>query len=361
MFEYIVLLVLFGSFALFDIICGIKHESTHKLYTNILFSISCILLCMFAFSRDEVGYDYYSYKEIFLDQGSNLSIEYLYKAINILIAFVFNNFNFFLLFILFLTVIPKVVLIDRYSPYPLFSIYIYYCTIFIIFDMGVLRQAIAISLCMIAFFKLLERKVFLFYGYVILSSFFHVSSLLFLLIKPVAFKKISAKYITLTLIVAFLIGSFVVNLNFIVSSMSYFEFAHNKLITYIDNEKYTFEVGLTIGMLFKILIIYTWLILNRHIDETKFLEIAVFNCFFVSIVGYLIFHNYGIFAGRPFSYFYAFIVFLIPNILKAIKSNLYRFVAAIVFIVLIGYSFLSQLGTEDAEVLLPYRSIFYES
>lgn len=173
----IILLFLFLCFSIELFIYG------HKLLKTYLFFISFLILLTLSGIRYDVGVDYLSYKNIYIDsrelyglkEGGFILITELFHWLEI-------PFDFFCFCFSFLTLFLAYKFILKNSPSPFFSILIYYALGNLYFSsFNAIRQSLAIMIFINIIPFILQKKIFKFILLVILTAYFvHASALLLL-------------------------------------------------------------------------------------------------------------------------------------------------------------------------------------
>lgn len=197
--------------ALFDL--DIKSS---QIIRDVLFWSLGIVLIIFAIFRVDTGYDYPSYRSIFLEIKSSNITQYLkVNPWSIEPAYIILNYIFrFLPYVAFLAVITtfsitsKLVFIHHYSSNPFISLIIYFASTYIIYDFGIIRQGFALAIGIWSFKYFQNKQYVRALIIVAIASLFHFSALIFLLIILISDKRLKLyQYIILTLIG--LLGSFI--------------------------------------------------------------------------------------------------------------------------------------------------------
>lgn len=102
-----------------------------------------------------------------------------YQIFNNIIHFITQDSNIFLMIVATVIVSPIVIFVYRHSKTPTLSFFIYAGLILYHFSFSGLRQALAISICVIALEFLLSEKKYIFFALVLLASTFHSSAIFF--------------------------------------------------------------------------------------------------------------------------------------------------------------------------------------
>lgn len=109
------------------------------------------------------------------------------------LQWVFGNvfgFQWWLAFIAFLSIGSTMYLVRRMSPIPYISILLFFSLGFMNFEIDGLRQTIAMSILLWAYYPLRDRNLIGFLALLVLASVFHSTALVFVLAYPIANKKI---------------------------------------------------------------------------------------------------------------------------------------------------------------------------
>lgn len=151
----------------------------------LLLIISTISLTLLAGIRGDIDPDYSNYKEVYdfvnvyLDRGDQ-SVEYGYLLINVFVKSINLGFQAVIFIMALLSVIPKAIFFYKKSPNFLFSLLIYFSSIYFLFDFIAIRQAVTISIFMVSLVFILEKKIIPYFICIVLGSFIHSSILLLL-------------------------------------------------------------------------------------------------------------------------------------------------------------------------------------
>jgi len=151
--------------------------------------------------RYEVGADWFSYRDIFIENNISFSIENLltdplFYLLQRLCYILENSFSLFIFITFFITFYFKYVVIKKYSINMYMSLIIYFSGIFLIFDINGIRQGLALTFVLYSFRYIFERNFLKYLFFVFISSFLHLSAIIVL---PIYFlyntKMTNKKYI----------------------------------------------------------------------------------------------------------------------------------------------------------------------
>jgi hypothetical protein len=208
---FIILFLLCIAAAIFDL--DIK---SNKSIRDISFIALGVLLVLFAVFRIDTGYDYPSYKTIFLEiKNSNIiqylksnpwSIEPAYIILNYL--FRFAPYVAFLGIITTFSITSKLIFIYRYSSKPFISLVIYFASAYIIYDFGIIRQGFALAIGIWSYKYFQDKQYIKAVIIIAIASLFHFSSLILLLILLISDKRLKLYQYVLLIFIG-LLGSVV--------------------------------------------------------------------------------------------------------------------------------------------------------
>lgn len=181
---------------------------------NVYLLISFIVLFILSAFRDvSVGTDTYNYETTFnnLENGIYWVKEHIepgWVFLNELTLYFGLGFQSLLFLVSFITLAFVFTVAVKNSPNPMLTIFLYYNLYFYFLSFNISRQMLAASIICFSFFYLLRKQYLVFISFVLLSSLFHISSLvaiLFVFWDFINLKKIN--YIFL-IILSFFIGLF---------------------------------------------------------------------------------------------------------------------------------------------------------
>ncbi len=174
-------------------------EKRNKLAMILFFSGFFILLAMRGLM---VGADLQEYKLIFekchnssFGDLNKLNWEIGYTFYNKIIASVFYNYRFFLVITALITLIPIYMLYSREKSQSVLLIMVFINMPCFLMIFSGLRQAISISIGILAYFALEKRKYIRSVLLILLAVSFHVSAFVLVLIYPAFFFKIKSKHL----------------------------------------------------------------------------------------------------------------------------------------------------------------------
>lgn len=205
---YILLLSVTVFFLLLE--AGLDDKQKQK--TILLYVTFLILFLVYTLRSLSVGRDFSGYELLYrmAAQKSLFDVDYVYfESGYVLLQNLFSHaglpFLVFLAFIDLVTLIPILMIVNRYSVRPIFSTLIFICYIYFEFNMTAIRQAMATSVCVLGFYAALESKRFGILWYILfilLAATIHRSALLCLIVLPCFFLSNLSMFIGMLLLVA---------------------------------------------------------------------------------------------------------------------------------------------------------------
>lgn len=180
---YIGLLATVFILAIFLNCSGLSYRKNDKYLLNIVFLL-LFLLC--ALRTYTVGRDVESYRVHYLDVMNHewMDFDYIYFEVGYqllmkLCVWIGISWQFFLGVVYAIILLPIYLFIKKYSRYTMLSILVFVCYMYFEFDLTGIRQALASSICLLAYIALLESKRRALINYIVvvtIAVFFHKSA-----------------------------------------------------------------------------------------------------------------------------------------------------------------------------------------
>ena len=189
----------------------ITKEKKRKQYQTVLSFLG--LLFLLGFHDPSIGTDMGAYIPAFQSREPRFSLNpdivYGFEPgfVNYLslIKYFTNNEQAFLFISAIVILFPVLWLIKSYSKNTMFSIIIYTSWYLYYFSFSGLRQAIAVSICVLATLCLLKKKLIPYIVIVVLASSIHTSALFFIIAYPLYWLKMPTRIQLLVFIVLLLV------------------------------------------------------------------------------------------------------------------------------------------------------------
>ena len=283
---------------------------------KLLINIGCLIFILVSGMRYKTGLDWLMYIEYFslsmneIIKKGNTDIGYIYLCELFKICGI-SYFGMQFLISCFVGIITFK-FYTRYSKYSLFYIFIYFNMYYLRYNMGLQKQIIAVSFCMLSFHYLQQNKILKsLFCYAIAISF-HFSALVFVLLYLL--KKINIRvqiivvvtiFITIVILKINLINTILKALLFLFDILK-LDFFGNKILSYLGNEYYGRESVIGKNLIIRIILIFILLFFKKNKEKNIILSMT--NCYIFFSCLSLNFHvldrlqiYFGIFAIISFS------------------------------------------------------------
>ena len=176
----------------FTIFCFSLFSFQRKANERFLFGLLLFIIIIFVGLRYEVGGpDWVSYKQFYADiepidrviiGRAEIFRGHGFEPGFKLMASVLKSFtdNYILLNLLVSTISLSLIGVTllRLSPYPITSLFLYFCTVVLLADMTVVRQMLAVSIFVFSTKFIVNRNPFRFIALVFVATLFHYSAIL---------------------------------------------------------------------------------------------------------------------------------------------------------------------------------------
>ena len=344
------------------VLCSFLEIQQKKSYSLFFFIIMGLLVFDFIKAGSGTDYffyfnDYHNYSEI-----SNYKSRYelLYSGISKLASLANLPYHLFLLgfyscyyFLIGFT-------IKKHSPYPILSIFLFFCiTIGIL---GSLRQLISMAIIFFATFSFIEIKKNYNYLYflllLIIATGFHYSAILAL---PIILfnKNISDRVWFVILVISALLLIFRMNDFMVINADDYLPEIYSSLIKKYSNAS-NITIPLTYHVLFGVIrrgiLVVVFLVYKEKFQHLRFFRI-LYNISWFSLIFYLFFYTIPFIGSRAGHYFLIFESISYAIIIKSVYRQKLR--SAIMYLILIFGLFLCIKNISIyPDLFIPYKTIF---
>ncbi len=332
MIIYYIILFLFLFFSFLDI--SLKNRD--KLFFIFL---TLFFLSYFWGLRYKIGVDWLFYIEEYNQESHKLSIEYGYKIFSNLFNYLGFDYFLFQLFITLFFLITISYFYKKYTKYRIFCILSLFLFNFI-FYIEALRQIIALTLVIISYIYILKNKNIKSYIFVILSSFFHISSIVIIVSSSLFLLKSSKVYkILKNTILFFLI------LNILgVYPIDLFLFLLKKQITipFIDKVYwYTQSKNsiITISFIIKLITILFFFKKTKNIKRSSIIIFIKYNLLFLLLINVSI-GMYGTISTRLEVYYIPIFILALSYIIILTENILSKYILLFIFVSYFSISFI---------------------
>lgn len=304
-----------------------------------------ILVCICGLRSIKIGLDTPQYYFLFHDVSKTGNLFKSLKEVNTEWGFVlyqyiislFGNYYVFLFITAIITIVPVMWIIYKYSKIPWLSIVLFILFGYFTFYMSGLRQAIAMSFCIIAFHYSSQNKLIKYLICISIAFLFHQTAIIFLPIYWMKRIQLNKFVIAGTIV---LIG-----LSFVLRGIIYNLLMSFSRIDYSGAED-AGGIRMFISMLFFIVLGFVMLEKIKKNEITRSL-------LYMMIIGAVLWPILSIGRAATFRLFYYFHIFIIlysANLAMSIKKIEYRNLVIVLF-VLIGIAyFITQIMLKKLNV-----------
>ncbi len=177
-----------------------------------MFKFLCVILLLISGLRDTtIGVDLQGYVDLFLhnELDNRDFLEPGYLVFSRFMHFICPSPFFYILTTTCLVNIPIFYVITRKSVNPIFSLLVYVIELHYFFSFSVVRQCIAISMCVLALYYLIEDRFAKSIIWCILACSFHSTAYIFLLVYVLKYVAFKPKIVNLLLILSTLAPLFI--------------------------------------------------------------------------------------------------------------------------------------------------------
>lgn len=341
MLIYIVTLALITFFAIVIYTRNTEIQKKDKLFLTITF----IILTFISGFRDvSVGTDTESYQSIFLkyvyglpDYHSELGYAYFNK----LIAMLSSNPQAIIIASSIIINLGVMRFIYKNSPNAWLSVYLYITLFFYFFSFNYTRQFIAISLVLLGWNFLKDKKIITFLIFVILATSFHTSAIISLLLIFIFFSRNNTRLVPWILILS------------VISMLgmdTIFNYVFELFPRYqgYNTGDISQSGGINSLILYLVIFLVTLIFRKKKDPDNNIALIIVTIC---AVLGVLSFEYY-IFS-RPSLYFNIFVIVIIPKItsnFKGIESLIANYI-----VIIFGFAYLMYYLFLNWHDVVPYE------
>ncbi|MGG1676530.1 EpsG family protein [Neobacillus sp. NRS-1170] len=327
-----------------------------KKIENIWFFSVSFVLFLFAALRDGIGFDFKNYRKIFRLVKHHESVWNIEPGFY-LINYLCGNFHW-VIFISALLAIPlKIFVINKYSEDKLLSLFIYFTGVFIMYDMGVIRQGISIAIAFFSIQYILNRSLIKFLAVILLASSFHVTALVFIPLYFISSSRFTRKAIYGILIVLLAFSLFDIGKYILITVFNLLPFEMIvKKVNYYANIN-TANITLSLLKRMVLFIICVEFFIRKGINDAK--SLLFLNGFFLSIILMGLFSSIDTIAGRGVAGLQFFQIFLIPILFTQLKTKIRKLGLLVVIVVMAINTMMGPInqGNRIKQPYTPYDSI----
>lgn len=336
-------------------LCEIKKSDENIIIFLILSGIIFIGVSTLRYS---IGYDYFSYESIFktISKMNFSEINTLYKDtfigyayINKIVELLNGNYIILLLVCNTFMTITVIWFIYNYSCMPWISIFLYITFQFFAHSMNIFRQSIAVSIFLLSYPFIRDRKFIPYLILILILSSIHISGLILILLYFIINMNTSLKSMLIIIIPALIVYIFDEQLLTVLINYIHPSFARYKDSFYWRGN------GISYIILPTFYFICTIIFKNKLIAKNKKNEILINTSLYNFIIYFFITKH---FILERFSiYVFIFSIILIPEILSTLKTKFSK-KCGLYITIMIGVFYFLFAVNEGFHNVYPYISIF---
>lgn len=171
----------------------LNHKSKDVLFTTILVLLLCSFCGLRTWYNDTVTY-LQMYEQIpvlspfFADETPSFATGIGFSFVSSVLKTIGFSSQDFLMFYAFLTIIPYVYFIRRYSSYTVFSVFLMFTTGMYTFTLAAVKQCVAMAFCLLAVIAAIERKWFWYCIYMVIAILFHPYAVIYFVVPLMFFR-----------------------------------------------------------------------------------------------------------------------------------------------------------------------------
>lgn len=326
-----------------------------------LYFIGALWLLLIEGLRWQIGTDWDSYYNFFVNGYDEGHIEFGYSILVETIRKLSDSYTFYLLFQASLTIAAFSFFIKRYSPNIIMSLCIFFCSMVGLWGMN--RQFICLDICLLSIPFIEKRKPLYFLLFVSVAFLIHKSALLFL---PAYFLynfRLSSKVLFSVVFVTLLIGlSGVLKKIEILNMIALYTANSDTMTKMLTEDANAYSYLGTLKRLIYILFFFQLYKKNTDNNICRFL----FNMYFFGVLIFLTFNgsNFQLFVGRGAIFYNMSEMVLLPmSIYGLIKKPANQILAwttlFILIFLLMNRDLSSYIPIAGYDVFRPYNSVLF--
>lgn len=301
-------------------------------YKTLITNSTVVVLALFAALRWGVGTDWNAYYNFYRDL--HYPGEPGYNLVNNIFSSLAVNYSAFL-FIVNVTALSLIAIFFlRHSYIPLFAFLIFYSDLFLYLNFSGIRQAIALSIALIAYQYAERRDLKKFVLFVLVAASFHVSALVFSLVYVLPRQRIQVSTIVFSAAGIFAFAQF------FEYSVYYFDLILGKnLAFYVLNQVHGYDIDrdFLVGLIRRSIVLF---FVALHYNRFKTITSAqyILNIYLVGFIIYALTYKISPDIGvRVSLYFTFFEVVIASNLLYRLNRLPNKVLIATVYLIVCFY------------------------
>lgn len=309
-----------------------------KFSSKTVLGVLSVVLILFAGLRDKVGTDWAAYYDFYKFGTDRVEIGYV--AVNNFFSGLGINYNLFLIVLNSFSLYLMFQFFNKNSDYKIIALLIFFCDLFLYFNLSGIRQAIATSITCFGFVYAIQRRHYKFFICVFIAMLFHLSAFLFVLAYFIPRSKLKIKHYGIVLL-GFLTLSFLLSYltDFITANTQKNAEAYVNLIENSSDLPTLFAIGLLKRLIIIIMVIYFSKAFFVNDFRRYIFNIYLFGFAFYCST-YLISPDIGV---RMSSYFTIFDTIIAGNLIFSLKKINERVIVVTIFSAIAIYKLLGYM------------------
>lgn len=355
---YYILAIIITTTLVFEIA---NINPVRQILPAIFLAIS-VFLIIFSGLRDQIGTDYVLYERLHTEINSGYFNPLQTEPAFILIFSLINNFNFALLLVAIFSVGIKLREIYNQCEMPFVALLVYFSYCYIAYDMGTIRQGLALALSILSIKYITQKNLRLFLATTLSAAICHYSAIIFVFSYFFANKNIS-RLSMYSLSIASITFGYLDSWKLIINFLTYLPdwVPATKYLSYLDFDEYfTNDFDVFDLKRFVFLVVFSETIRRNNLYYDKYR--ALINIFFIGVIIFYSFKSFTTLSGRGSMYYYTSEIFLASALFYIIKNKWHRFTLLIILIAYTTYNLTVSINIDDSKSYYnlpyyPYKSI----
>lgn len=327
-------------YIIFLILSVLAYFSLNRKVNSVAFIISGVILFLIAaFRKENVDKDYIGYIEYYyaiVSTGWSI-VEPTFILISKLVSSLTNNILFVFIIYAFFGVILKFIAINRLTDFKMFSVIIYFCGYFLLFEMTQIRAGVAAGFLLLSLKPIRDRKLILFVLIALLAVLFHYSAIIILPLYFLNARTINRKFYALLIPTAYLF--YFLNINvFTIFDMLPIPLVQSKITSYTTYALQDDFINLFNYIhLFRCLVAYFFLLKYRIVIANNQYGLIIIKIYFFALFIFVAFASVPGISSRISEFLLIVEIILIPFLIYVFKQR----VIGLSLVILIGLGFIS--------------------
>lgn len=328
----------------------VKHDKEGVSYWLLVTFVSAFPLIFISAIRLNVGADYIPYYKYYLgilNGAGQGRYEFLYYAVNKLIACFHLSAPWIFGFTAALFLMPVYKRIISDSPYPYMSIFLLLGMTYFFFFLNGMRQMIGAAFLLLSIPFIENRKFIPFLALVLIATGFHTTCIVFLAVYFLVYMDLNPKALMAITLAVFVFGQFFANfINSFLSSMDYYSL-------YLESTFAQRGQGYVVLAMNILLVVFTTVFFQQNNPRFKiYYNLQVVALWASALTGKIVLiDRYRMVFGLAS-------IILVPMTLNGIENKNTRVICSVAVVTLYFIYAMYTVGVQNSNMVLPYQTIF---